>query len=219
MKEAWRKNKVVLILFLDVEGAFPNVVTGWLIHNLKKQHIPVVYIMFIKQFHTGRRTRLKFNDFVSESIEILNRIGQGNLLSMILYILYNADLLEITGDEEKEDSVGFVDDIAIMESFEETTNRLNHLMSKEDGGIQWSQDHNSRFEVSKSVVLHVTRKTQQDPEDDAKHIQLDRPKLRLLGKEIEDIENVKYLGVLFDTQLRWTQQAQRATANMTKWLR
>ena len=140
---------------------------------------------------------------------------------MILYILYNADLLEITGDKEKEDAVGFVDDIAFMaieENFEETTNRLEHLMSKEDGGVQWSKEHNSRFEASKSVVLHATRKTQQDPEDDDKRVRLDRPRLHLQGKEIEDVENFKYLGVQFDTQLRWSRQAQRATANATKWL-
>ena len=33
---AWRTNKVVSVLFLDVEGAFPNAVTAKLIHNLKK---------------------------------------------------------------------------------------------------------------------------------------------------------------------------------------
>jgi hypothetical protein len=59
------------------------------------------------------------------------------------------------------------------EDFEETTNRLERLMTKKDGGIQWSSDHNSRFEVSKSVILHATRKTQRDPEDDNKHVRPD----------------------------------------------
>jgi hypothetical protein len=115
------------ILFLDVEGAFPNAVVKRLIHNLRKPRIPSVYIQFIKHLLTGRRTRLKFDDFISESIEILNGIGQGDPLSMILYISYNADLLEITGDEEKEDALGFVDDTAIMaigDAFQETTARL-----------------------------------------------------------------------------------------------
>jgi hypothetical protein len=125
------------VLFLDVEGAFPNAVTDRLIHNLRKRRIPETYIRFIQQLLTGRRTRLKFDDFVSESIAVLNGIGQGDPLSMILYILYNADLLEITGNEEKEDSMGFVDDIAFMaigRDLEETTNRLRVLMTKEEGG-------------------------------------------------------------------------------------
>lgn len=44
IKSAWGRKKVASILFLDVEGAFPNAVTDRLIHNLKKddgyqQHI------------------------------------------------------------------------------------------------------------------------------------------------------------------------------------
>jgi len=35
IKEAWRKGKVVSILFLDIEGAFPNAVMDQLLHNMK----------------------------------------------------------------------------------------------------------------------------------------------------------------------------------------
>ena len=46
IKEAWRKGKVASILFLDVEGAFPNTVTDRLVHNLCKRKIPAAYIDF-----------------------------------------------------------------------------------------------------------------------------------------------------------------------------
>ena len=91
VKEAWRKGKVASILFLDVEGAFPNAVTDRLIHNLKKRRIPTAYVNFVKQLLNDRTTKLKFDDFVSEPIKIENGIGQGDPLSMILYIFYNAD--------------------------------------------------------------------------------------------------------------------------------
>ena len=42
----------------------------------------------------GQKTRLKFDNFISEYIEITNGIGQGDPISMLIYILYNADLLE-----------------------------------------------------------------------------------------------------------------------------
>ena len=149
IKGALQKGKVASILFLNVEGAFPNVVTDRLIHNLGRRKIPAIYMTFIKQLLTRRRIRLKFDDFISESINILNGIGQGDPLSMILYILYNADLLEITGDEEHEDSLGYVDDIALIvigENVEETNRRLQHMMTKEDGdynGVR-TTTHSSR---------------------------------------------------------------------------
>jgi hypothetical protein len=64
-KKARRDGKVVSILFLDIEGAFPNAVTKRLIHNLKRRKIPTTYITFIEQLLSGHRTKLKFDDFTS----------------------------------------------------------------------------------------------------------------------------------------------------------
>lgn len=125
-------------VIIDMEGAFPNAITNRLIHNLKRRRIPVVYMTFIKQLLTGRCTRLKFNDFVSESINVLNGIRQGDLLSMILYVIYNADLLEIPGDNEHEKSLGYVDNITLVatgKDFMETGCWLQHIMTKEDGAF------------------------------------------------------------------------------------
>ena len=91
----WRENKVVSVLFLDVEGALPNAVPAKVIHNLKKRHTPTSIINFIKLLLNNRKTRLKFDDCISKIIMVTNGIGQGDPLSMILYIIYNADLLEI----------------------------------------------------------------------------------------------------------------------------
>ena len=34
VKAAWWHKQVVVALFLDIEGAFPNAVTEWLLYNL-----------------------------------------------------------------------------------------------------------------------------------------------------------------------------------------
>jgi hypothetical protein len=83
VKSAWGKKKVTLILFLDVEGAFPNTVTDRLIHNLKKRQIPAPYIKFIQRLLVGRRTKMTFDDFISKYINIMNSIGQGDPISML----------------------------------------------------------------------------------------------------------------------------------------
>lgn len=91
----------------------------------------------MKQLLTARKTRLKFDDHVSDIINIENGIGQGNPLSMLLYILYNTDLLDLPDDPASEDAVGYVDNIALIatgEDFEETTQKLKSTMTK-DGGV------------------------------------------------------------------------------------
>ena len=114
IKSAWRKGLVASVLFLDVEGAFPNAVTDWLIHNLRRRRIPAVYTTFIQQLLVRRHTKLRFDDFTSDFIDISNGIGQGDPLSMNLYTIFNADLLDIPGNEDKESSLGYVDDIALV---------------------------------------------------------------------------------------------------------
>lgn len=148
---------MVSVLFLDVEGAFPNAVKDRLIHNLKEQRIPTTIVNFITQLLSNRKTKIKFNDHISEVFNIENGIGQGDPLSMILYILYNADLLKLSDDLQNEDALGYVNDIALLaigNDFE--THSLKEMMTKDEGGLHWSRVHNSCFEVNKSTILHLT---------------------------------------------------------------
>ena len=221
IKEAWRKGLVASVLFLDVEGAFPNAVTERLVHNLRKRRLPEVYVKFVQQLLVGRRMRLKFDDYISAPIEILNGIGQEHPLSMILYIIYNADLLEITGDPVHETSLGFVDDIAVLaigKNFNKTTGRLWHMMTKEDGGLWGRQDHNTKFKMSKSVVLHATHRNQPSDEDSRKRVPVDRPQLLLVGQVIQEVQSFKYLGMQIDAQLRWGEQGQKAAISALSWI-
>ena len=43
----------------------------------------------------GRRTQLKFDDYTSSWFMLDNSIGQGDPLSMLLYLYYNSDALEV----------------------------------------------------------------------------------------------------------------------------
>ena len=218
---AWRENKVASVLFLDVEGAFPNAVNAKLIHNLKKRRVPKAIVQFITQLLQNRRTKLKFDDYVSEPIDITNGIGQGDPLSMLLYIIYNADLLDLPDNPNAEDVIGYVDDIALFSTgidFDESTQRLSEMMTKQDGGLQWSISHNSRFEVTKSAIIHFSRKTVPDPDSHHGRMQLPRPTLTLNQEEVQEVTSYKYLGIQIDNRLKWKEQAQRATANATKWI-
>jgi Reverse transcriptase (RNA-dependent DNA polymerase) len=49
VKSDWRRGKVVSILFLDVEAAFPNAATDRLLHNLQRRKIPSAYVHFVEQ--------------------------------------------------------------------------------------------------------------------------------------------------------------------------
>ena len=54
IKNAWRSHKVASVLFLDIEGAFPNAVTKRLLHNMRMRRIPSALIDFTERVLTGR---------------------------------------------------------------------------------------------------------------------------------------------------------------------
>jgi hypothetical protein len=124
IKNAWRTKKVASVLFLDIEGAFHNAVTDRLLHNMKNRRLPAAMIDFTEQVLTGRQTRLIFDDFKSDWFPVTNGIGQGDPLSMILYIIYNADLIDVAkGRGKQESTLAFIDATAftaIGSSFNET---------------------------------------------------------------------------------------------------
>ncbi|PPQ91506.1 hypothetical protein CVT25_013882 [Psilocybe cyanescens] len=128
---------------------------------------------------------------------------------MILYILYNADLLEIaramTNDQDpKEDSVGFVDDAMIIvtrRTLKGNIKALTNIMEKAGGGFTWAKDHNSRFKIDKLAVVHYTRKAVKDPLRLGKMKRQKAPPLLLQGQIVKDKESYKYLGIHIDRNL------------------
>ena len=68
---------------------------------------------------------------MSEWILIANGIGQGDPLSMVIYIIYNADLVDVSKGHPNELTLAFVDDtafIAIGKSTEETHGMLQDML-------------------------------------------------------------------------------------------
>ena len=194
VKAAWQCKQVVAALFLDINGAFPNAVTEQLLYNLQVCHILEVYVTFIKNMLTGRCNRLKFNDYVSDWFELNNGIVQGDLLLMILYLFYNADMLDITHGRH-ELCLGYVDDMALIASadtFENAHRMLGNMMSWPGSGLQWAAEHNSKFEMSKSILIDFSR-----PKG-VGHLDMS-----LQGSFIKLSTSHKFLGVQLDQELHW----------------
>ena len=56
IKDVWRKRQVMAVLFLDIEGAFPNTVTYRLLHSMKKRRLPDKLIAFAGLMLENRST-------------------------------------------------------------------------------------------------------------------------------------------------------------------
>ena len=209
IKSAWRQGNVTSILFLDVEGAFPNAIPERLVHNLRRRRIPQRYAKFVEGMLQGRTTNLRFDDYTSEAILINNGIGQGDPLSMVLYQYYNADLLDIP-DATSESAIAYVDDaliLAMAKNFNDTHQILHAMMTREGGVYDWSKTHNSPLEHSKLALIDFAHSNKK----------ITRPNLTLPSTTLSPTDSTKYLGIVIDQNLNWKAQHAHAIEKGTKW--
>ena len=114
------------------------------------------------------------------------------LLLMILFIIYNSDLVE-TAENNNELTLAFVDDtafIAIGKDFHETHAILIDMLEREGGGYQWSKDHNSKFETSKFMLIDFSMNRAKE-----------RPPINIRGITIKPSTSHKFLGVILNQEL------------------
>jgi ribonuclease HI len=223
-RDAWSHRKMVGVLYLDVEAAFPNAVPAQLVHNLKKRRVPTKIIRFIERILKGRQTKLRFDDYESAPFALDNGIDQGCPLSLALYLFYNADFLDIPKDEN-EDGTLFVDDskvIVIGDNQTELRMRVESFMHRRNGGFAWFDSHNSKVSLDKTKWVIYTREREPAPAPRARSAPSTRPVQRvhitLRGKRIEPSPFAKYLGVLVDQELRWKEQEARTSKTAMKWV-
>jgi len=101
--------------------------------------------MFIKNMLTNHSTRLKFDNHTLDWFPLDNGIGQGDLLSIVLYLFYNSNILEVPRGKHKM-GLGYVDDMAFVvidPSFPKAHNKLKGMMTHSEGRYDWSVSHNS----------------------------------------------------------------------------
>jgi hypothetical protein len=164
VKDAWRKGKVMSILFLDVKSAYPSVAVDWLIHNMHKRGIPEEYTNWMRRRMAPRRTTLTFDDYKSEQFGINNGLDQGDPFSLICYLIYNADTLDILDNKKGEKGYMFVDDTTIAATgndFEEARAKLKDIMTRQGGILDWAKAHNCEFGIAKFQLLDLTRQHQE----------------------------------------------------------
>ena len=112
----------------------------------------------ISDFLRDHKTIIKINDFILESSSIFIGILQGFLLSLILYLFYGADLLDLCDDIKLYISdIGFIDNANILIysfSIQKNYRKLEYLYSVY---IEQSKHHSSIFDPKKFYLIYFLR--------------------------------------------------------------
>ncbi|KAJ5849228.1 hypothetical protein N7534_007917 [Penicillium rubens] len=181
--ESWRQDAhVATLLTLDVTGAFDHVAHERLAHCLRKRRIPEQMVRWILSFLRDRLTTL------------------GSPLSPILYLFYNADLIDELHDAAAGQALvtGYIDDICILVWSKSTLDNCQLLEKLHQVADDWASRHVSRFAPAKYGLIHMWKKGW-----GARRV--DRPpsgeSITLQGVEVRPALSLEYLGVMLDEHL------------------
>ena len=187
--KAWKNKEVYTAIFLDVAGAFNNVHHERLIHNLRKRQIPNAIAKWIHSFLKNRTTKLLFNNATTDSLPTPAGIPQGSPLSPLLYMYYNADLLNIPKETSTTTmALGFIDDIIYGASGPSDTGNTRKLKRLLRHSEEWRIRHGVQFETSKYTLIHFTKHPKRQT----------KASITINNFKIRPSKEAKYLGVIFD---------------------
>jgi len=205
--QAWRAGRVLTLISFDVKGAFNGVHADVLVKRLKDRGAPERAVRWIESFCIDRKAKVVVGKYESGVKEIeFPGIPQGSPLSPLLYIWYNADLVDRKIDN-KGGALGFVDDFnawVIGGDEGETTRLIQETIIPH--AERWAKESGATFEADKTSLIHFTKKPRPaGPEP----VWFD-------GNRIYPKGAVKVLGVILDERLGMKEHIARVTQKGTR---
>jgi len=187
------KNIVASLFSLNGAGAFDNVSHARLLHNLRMKGVPSLIVHWVKSFLEDRATSITLGMRTSPMIAVQTGIPQGSPVSPILFLFFNAPLIEAC-TRANLPTGGFVDDVQLL-AYGKSTERNCEVLSKaHEICPKWARTHGASFAPQKYELLHLFR----------------RPKkvnmamfINFGTTFIEPRTSIRILGLHIDGKLKW----------------
>ena len=130
-----------------------------LLNNLRKKKVLLWFVQTVRSFLTGRTTTLVVDNEETASRQLNAGVPQGSPLSPILFLFYNAPLLEAVYQPELPTlPLGFADDVNLLSYGESTATTCANLELSHEQCLDWARTHGMRFAPSKYTLTHFTRR-------------------------------------------------------------
>jgi hypothetical protein len=117
------------------------------------------FVQTVKSFLTSCTTTLLVDNEETEPRQLNASVPQGSPLSPILFLFYNALLLEALNQPDLPLSpLGFADNVNLLTYREATVVNCTNLEIAHNQCLNWARTHGMQFALDKYYLTHLTRR-------------------------------------------------------------
>lgn len=180
------KKESLFAVFLDISSAYDNVLLPVLRIKLQQLGIPERIVRFICNMLMDRKILVKIQGSCLSPRIVYKGLPQGSVLSPLLYSIYTSDLersLTCTCLQYADDLALYVNSVSRDVARNELNSSLNILG-------EWLKNHGMSLSPSKSYSIVFSKKRF-----------IPSISLSISGEFIEQVNNVKFLGLKLDSRM------------------
>ena len=191
-----KTNKVGLLL-MDLSKAFDCIPHELLIAKLNAYGFNKTSLKLIYSYLKGRQQRVKINSDYSSWKEILTGVPQGSVLGPLLFNIFINDIFFFV---ESSDIYNYADDNTL--SIADTN--IDTIISKLEADVSildvWFKSNGMLLNEDKCQFMIV---------ETSRSIREETKKITILNREIEEVKNVKLLGVTLDNNITMSEHIKK----------
>ena len=181
----------IAITFLDLAKAFDTVDHQILLDKLYNYGIRGSAYNLIKRYLSNTKQRVKIGNDFSQYKTVYIGVPQGTILGPLLFIIYINDILT----SMPEDTIlSYADDTAIIiigKSWQEVENKMNDYLQQI---ANWLALNKLSLDTDNTIYMEFGNNYKSTPKN---------MNISIQGGNIKRVENTKYLGVTFDSNMKW----------------
>lgn len=193
----------VIGVFLDLKKAFDTVDHKILIRKLYAYGIRGNMIQWIQSYLTNRSQFVCYNGYESDTRDVICGVPQGSILGPLLFLLYINDFARVS---DTLFYVLFADDTNVFMAGKYMNKLIESMHNELDKLSTWLKANKLTLNVSKThfMVFHRGKR------------KFAKINIKIDNSIIEQVENSKFLGIIIDHRLDWSNHISYINTKLAK---
>lgn len=209
--------KICAGIFVDLMKAFDMVDHDILFNRMYNAGIRGVSLEWFRSYLSGRSQITKIDNCFSREGHIALGIPQGSVLSGPLFLMY---INELCNGKFKGNLVAFADDTALLYEADSLCD-LSGKMQQDVNALRWWFTSNLMVMSPKTkyIIFELTKHTSFASSLKYHTITCSANSNNCTCSDLEQVENIKYLGLWVDSRLNWKEHLSFLKLKLVKYVR